>query len=87
MFYLRKAVFCMRSKDLKTKLIERINEIEDVEFLEAIKIILDAKTAEPYPLSVAQKESIEISRKQIKNGDFLKNEEVFSDLKEWLKKK
>jgi hypothetical protein len=77
----------MKSSDLKTKLIERINEIEDLEFLEAIKTILDSKTAEPFPLSDQQKESIEISRQQIKNGDFLKNNEVFSDLKEWLKKK
>ncbi|MFN6945722.1 MAG: hypothetical protein ACK4ND_12315 [Cytophagaceae bacterium] len=77
----------MKSTDLKTKLIERINEIEDLEFLEAIKTILDSKTVEQYFLSDQQKESIEISRQQIKNGDFLKNEEVFSDLKELLKKK
>lgn len=77
----------MKSTELKTQLIERINEIEDVEFLEAIKTILESKTATPYMLSESQKERIEMSREQIKNGDFLKNEEVFFELNEWLKKK
>ncbi len=72
----------MGSKEIKARLIERINEIEDLELLKALKIILDTKTAELFPLSNAQKESIEIGRKQIRNGEFWKNEEVFSDLKE-----
>lgn len=77
----------MTSIDLKTKLIEIINEIEDIEFLEAIKTILDTKSGNLYTLSDKQKESIEVGRQQIKNGDFLKNDEVFSELKELIKKK
>jgi len=77
----------MTSIDLKTKLIEIINNIEDVEFLEAIKTILDSKSENLYALSDKQKESIEVGRQQIKTGDFLKNDEVFSELKEWIKKK
>ncbi|MBX9853342.1 MAG: hypothetical protein K2X86_16475 [Cytophagaceae bacterium] len=77
----------MNSIDLKTKLIEKINEIEDIEFLEAIKTILDTKTGDLYVLSDKQKESIEVSRRQIKGGKFFKNDEVFTELKEWIKKK
>jgi len=77
----------MTSIDLKAKLIEIINQIEDVELLEAIKTILDTKSENLYTLSDEQKESIEVSRQQIKNGNFLKNDEVFTELKEWIKKK
>lgn len=77
----------MSSIDLKTKLIEKINEIEDIEFLEAIKTILDTKSGNLYALSDKQKESIEVGRQQIKDGDFLKNDDVFTELKEWIKKK
>lgn len=77
----------MTSIDLKTKLIEMINGIEDIEFLEAIKTILDTKSENLYTLSDKHKESIEVGRQQIKDGNFLKNDEVFSELKEWIKKK
>ena len=77
----------MTSIDLKNKLIEIINEIEDVEFLEAIKTILDTKSGNLYALSDKQKESIELGRQQIKDGHLLKNDEVFTELKEWIKKK
>ena len=77
----------MTSIDLKAKPIEIINQIEDVELLEAIKTILDTKSENLYTLSDEQKESIEVSRQQIKNGNFLKNDEVFTELKEWIKKK
>jgi len=73
--------------DLKAKLIEMINEIEDIEFLEAIKTILDTKSGDLYALSDKQKENIELDRQQIKDGYLLKNDEVFTELKEWIKKK
>lgn len=73
--------------DLKIKLIEKINEIEDIEFLEAIHTLLDQKTGEHLVLSLNQKESIEISKQQIKEGHFLKSEDVFAELKEWIKRK
>lgn len=73
--------------DLKNKLIEIINKIEGIEVLEAIKTILDAKSGNLYALSDKQKESIEAGRQQIKDGDFLKNDEVIIELKEWIKKK
>jgi predicted transcriptional regulator len=77
----------MTSIDLKTKLIEIINEIDDVEFLEAIKTILDTRSGNQYTLSDKQKEGIEEGRQQIKEGNFLKNSDVFSELNEWIKKK
>lgn len=77
----------MTSIDLKTKLIEIINEIEDIEFLEAIKTILDTKSGDYYALSDKQKENIEVGRQQIKDGNFFKNDDVFTELKEWIKKK
>jgi hypothetical protein len=77
----------MKTTELKKNLIARINEIEDLELLQAITTILDKKSDQFFPLSGQQKLSIEKSRQQIKGGDFLKNEEVFSGLKAWLKKK
>ncbi|MBF4486678.1 hypothetical protein [Flavobacterium sp. CSZ] len=38
-----------------------------------------------YELTTKEESSIEISRAQIKNGKFHKNEDVISEMKKWLK--
>ncbi|MFH6956244.1 hypothetical protein ACHRV1_02475 [Flavobacterium aquidurense] len=40
-----------------------------------------------HELSNEQKKTIESSRVEIENGNFHKNEEVISEMREWLKKK
>lgn len=75
----------MSTTELKNILIERINEIEDPEFLSAIKTILDAKTSELFPLSKEQKKRIEEGRRQIEDGKYITNDEVLTELKKWIK--
>lgn len=77
----------MTTIDLKNQLIEKINSIEDVKFLTAIKTIIDSRASELYVLSEEQKEGIAVGKQQIKDGNFFKNEDVFTELKEWIKNK
>ncbi len=59
----------MSALELKDLLISRIAEIDDVQFLKAIKTILDAKTeSQVLDLSVAQIQEIEVSREDISTG-------------------
>lgn len=72
---------------IKKNLISRIKDSTDLNFLNALQTIFDSSEQELYQLSNDQKTAIEISRMEIKNGNFHKNEEVISEMKEWLKKK
>ncbi len=40
-----------------------------------------------YQLSTEEDEAIEAGRREIKNGNFVANETVISEMKEWLQKK
>lgn len=59
----------------------------DLNFLNTLQTILDSSEQEFHELSNDQKIAIENSRVQIENGNFHKNEEVISEMREWLKKK
>ncbi|MEP6803114.1 MAG: hypothetical protein ABI892_01220 [Flavobacterium sp.] len=72
---------------IKKNLISRIKDSKDLNFLNALQTIFDASEQELYELSNDQKKSIESSRVEIENGNFHKNEEVISEMREWLKKK
>ncbi|SHG58455.1 hypothetical protein [Flavobacterium defluvii] len=72
---------------IKKNLISRIKDSKDLNFLNALQTIFDSSEQELYALSNDQKKAIENSRMEIKNGDFHKNEEVISEMREWLKKK
>lgn len=71
---------------IKKNLISRIKDSTDLNFLNALQTIFDSSEQELYQLSNDQKTAIEISRMEIKNGNFHKNEEVISEMKEWLKR-
>ena len=72
--------------ELKSILIHRISEINDIRFLEAIKTILDEKAEDTVLiLTDEQKQEIIQSRKEIKNGLFLSNEELDEEIQAWLK--
>ena len=81
----------MTAIELKKKLIDKINQINDMSFLMAIETILNAKTSELeedlIPLSEEQKESIRISAGQIKNGEFKEQDQLMGELRQWLKNK
>ncbi len=72
---------------IKKNLISRIKDSQDLNFLNALQTIFDSSEQELYQLSNEQKTAIENSRLEIKNGNFHKNEEVISEMREWLKKK
>jgi hypothetical protein len=59
--------------------------------LKALDTIFTSQTSESsneaYQITDEQKETIRISKGQIKKGQFKKNGQVLSDAREWLKNK
>jgi predicted transcriptional regulator len=56
-------------------------------FLKALETIIDSSEEALIQLTQEQQSSIENGRNQIKNGDFIENDKLISELKEWLTKK
>ena len=70
---------------LKKLLINRIAEINDVSFLNAIKTILDTKTqTQTLSLTPDQRSEIIESRKEIESGLFVEQVELDKEFKKWL---
>ena len=70
----------MTAIELKTILIHRISEINDISFLQAIKTILDSKTeAGVLKLSSGQLDEIIASKKEIGKNLFIDNNELDKD--------
>jgi predicted transcriptional regulator len=72
---------------LKKNLILRIKDSKDVNFLTALQTIFDSSENALFQLSSAQQDAIETGRNQIKNDQYFKNDEVISEMKQWLEKK
>jgi predicted transcriptional regulator len=72
---------------IKKNLILRIKDSKDLNFLNALQTIFDSSEQALYPLSSEQQSAIERGRNEIKNGQFINNDEVISEMKQWLKKK
>jgi hypothetical protein len=70
---------------LQNDLINRIGQIDDVNFLKAIQSILDNSDKEVFQLNESQETSIEESRNQLNNGEGIPHDKVLGDLKKWLK--
>ena len=78
----------MSTVELKTALIQRISEIQDKSFLEAIWTILDTKSETKtliVPSAIA--DEIEQSRKEVAKGHFISNEDLEKEVDEWLEEK
>ena len=76
----------MTATELKTILIRRISEINDISFLQAIKIILDSKTeSRVLKLSSGQLEEIIASKKEIEKSLFIDDDELDKDFTKWIK--
>ena len=74
--------------ELKNILIHRISEINDVRFLEAIKTILDGKAEDTIlTLTPDQKKEIRDSQKEVKAGQFIANDELDTEIQQWLSEK
>ena len=75
----------MTAIELKTLLIHRISEINDISFLKAIKTILDSKTESGViQLTPDQLDDIIASKKEIEKGMFVENNLLNKEVKQWL---
>ena len=75
----------MTAIQLKTLLIHRISEINDVSFLKALKTILDTKTETGViQLTQEQLNDIIASKKEIEQGFFVENNAFEKEVKQWL---
>jgi len=72
---------------LKKNLILRIKDSKDLNFLNALQTIFDSSELALYQLTSEQQAAIEAARSEIKKGQHFKNEEVISEMKQWLQKK
>jgi uncharacterized coiled-coil DUF342 family protein len=78
----------MNSVELRHIINERISLIDDESFLSAIKTILDSKVSSAvYKLSDFQKERINSGREQFKNGETISNDDLQSEISQWLNTK
>lgn len=74
--------------ELKQKLISKIEQTEDNTLLEEMLRLLNIETTDLnlIELSEKQKEAIDEAREQIKNGQYLTDEQANQEVDEWLKK-
>ena len=78
----------MTMMELKSILVRRISEINDIRFLEAIKTILDEKVEDSIlELTDDQKKEIAESKKEILQGLFIDENDLDSDIQGWLSAK
>ena len=74
--------------ELQNLLIQRISEINDISFLEAIQTILDSKSdAAVLPLSIDQRDEILASKKEIEQSLSIENTVLEDEIAGWLKAK
>ena len=78
----------MSTAELKNALIQRISEIQDKSFLEAIRTILDSR-AESKTLYLTPEMTNEImaSKKEIEKGLYIENNLLEKEVEEWLQEK
>ena len=75
----------MNTVDLKHELIMRISVIEDADFLNAIKTILDYKKRENViELSLDQESELLEASQEGKKGDFISQSDMDKKVKSWL---
>jgi len=76
----------MEANNIKNILIARIRAINDEAFLNALKVLTDAKVErDKYSLSQFEQEKIDKAREQYSNGETFSQEEVKRDIDAWLK--
>lgn len=71
---------------LKRNLIEKIENSEDLIFLQALQTIIESSEENLFELSSEQENSIEIGRSQIAKGELSTHEDVMLEMKTWLKR-
>ena len=75
----------MTTIELKKLLINRITEINDEAFLNAIKTILETRTkSQTLKLTVEQIDDINESKKQYKEGYYIEQAQLDKEFTKWL---
>ena len=76
----------MGTNEIKQYLFEGIENIDDNEFLNAIKELIDRKYSQSITpkLTEGQLQRMQESELQIENGDFLTNDQVNEFINKWL---
>jgi hypothetical protein len=77
----------MSTLELRKRLIDKIKNTDNEKLLaEAYRLLeLDTQDLEVYKLSPEQRSAINEARAQVKEGQFLTNEESDQKIDEWLK--
>ncbi|WP_138480333.1 hypothetical protein [Dyadobacter bucti] len=78
----------MSNIELKERLIGKIRETDNDDILEEVYRLLglEQEIVEPFKLSNDQKAAVSEARQQIKDGEFLTDEDADNDIDEWLNK-
>jgi predicted transcriptional regulator len=78
----------MSTIELRNKLIDKIRKIEDVDLLNEVNRLIETETSndEIYKFGAGEIMGITEAENEIKNGQFLTDEEAKEDINEWLKK-
>ena len=71
---------------IKNSLISRIKDSNDLNFLRALQTIFDSSEQALYQLSTDQNDSILKGREDIKNGNYIENDQLMAEMKKWLTK-
>lgn len=75
----------MNTIQLKQELIHRISRIEDVDFLNAIKTILDYKTKDTFiELTADQEKELLSASKEARKGPVISQSEMDQKVEGWL---
>lgn len=77
----------MSTEQLKNLVIDRISEIEDENFLKAIKTILDSNIAAAsiYKVTGEQRQKVNNGITQLNDGQIISNEDLEKEEDVWLK--
>lgn len=74
----------MTTLQLKKILINQINEIDDVTFLNEIKSIFDSKSKQQIlKLSPQQRQEINASKRDLRNGHLIAQSELDKEVAKW----
>jgi len=79
----------MSTAELKEKLIAQINDTDNDELLSEIstRLYIESKSANGvYQMSEAEREAVSDGLNQIKNGQWISDEEANRRVEEWLRK-
>lgn len=78
----------MTTFELKRKIIAKINQIEDHDYLESLHVLLNKATSkDPIKLTDYQRSEIEASQKDFENSCFIAHEDLNQEVKKWLNEK